>query len=255
MESAMSADDPPGTVTIYGSGRAGLYADDHGVTVRYSGSRTRRVAWAEISCFADASRYSEGSYFWVLHIVLHTGETVTASARPTPQALAAIGQVAARHGIPAALAGVPVRNGRPAHCGLYEDPGGLPGLRYWDGRVWSPLLPPGIGNGRTVQQSMGSWAALPTAGGRWTGAQTAARREAGFAALAVAISAGVLAWCVLNELGFYHVTQRGHWNVGPWLVMYGVAAVFANAARRWWRYRKFLLKVDQAANGSAGTGR
>jgi hypothetical protein len=251
----MTADDPPGTVTIYGSGRAGLYADDHGVTVRYSGSRTRRVAWAEISCFADGSRYSEGSYFWVLHIVLHTGETVTASARPAPETLAAIRQVAASHGIPADLAGVPVKNGHPAHRGLYEDPGGLPGLRYWDGRVWSPLLPPDIGKPEAAGKGPRSWAALPTAEGRWTAAKAAARREAGFAALAAAISAGVLAWCVLNELGFYHVAQRDHWNVGLWLVMYGVAAVFANAARRWWRYRMLLLKVDKAANGSAGGGR
>jgi hypothetical protein len=247
----MTVDDPPGTVTIYERGRAGLYADDHGVMMRGFGSRTRRVGWAEISCFADGSRYSEGSYSWVLRIVLHTGGEVTAFVPPTPETLAAIRQVATRRGIPAELAGVPVKNGRPVRRGLYEDPGGLVGLRYWDGRVWSPLLPPDTGKPEAAGKSPRSWAALPTAEGRWTGARTAAKREAGFVALLAALSAGVVAWCVLNELGFYHVAQRDHWNVGAWLAVYGFAALFALAARRCWRYRKLLLKVDKAANGSA----
>jgi hypothetical protein len=243
-------------VTIYRRGRTGLYADDHGVTVRNPASRTHRFAWAEISSFADGSRTSEGSYFWVLHIVLHTGRRVTVTAvSPTAETLAAIRQVAARHGIPADLAGVPAKKGRPAHRGLYEDPGGVAGLRYWDGKVWSPLLPSDIGKRRTVRKSLGSWSALPTAAGGWIGAKTAARRTAGFFAFDVALSAGLAAWCVLNELGFYRVTQHEHWDVGTWLSVYGFAALFALAARRSWRDRKFLLKIDEAANGSAGRGR
>jgi hypothetical protein len=109
----MTVDDAPGIVAIYRRGRTGLYADDHGVTVRNPASRTRRVAWAEISCFVDGSRMSEGSYFWVLHIVLHTGQRVMVMVPPTPETLAAIRQVAARYGIPADLAGIPVKKGTP----------------------------------------------------------------------------------------------------------------------------------------------
>jgi hypothetical protein len=251
----MTVDDAPGTVTIYRRGRTGLYADDHGVTVRNPGSRTRQVAWAEISCFADGSRMNEGSYFWVLNIVLHTGRKVTAMPPPIPETLAAIRHVAARHGIPADLAGIAARKGHPAHRGLYEDPGGREGLRYWDGRVWSPLLPPDIGKPKTVGKGPGSWSALPTAEGRWTGAKTAATHEAVHLAFAAAISAGLAAWPVLNEVGFYHVSQREHWPVGTWISMYVFAALFAFSALASWRHRKFLLKLDEAANGSCGRGR
>jgi hypothetical protein len=251
----MTVDDAPGTVTIYRRGRTGLYADDHGVTVRNPLSRTRRVAWAEISCFADGSRMAEGSYFWVLHIVLHTGRKITAMAPPTPETLAAIRQVAARHGIPADLAGIPAKKGHPAHRGLYEDPGGREGLRYWDGRVWSPLLPPDIGKPRTVGKGPGSWSALSTAEGRWTGAKTAATREAVQFAITAAISAGLVAWGLLIELGLYRGTHHGHWPVGVWLSVYAFAALFAFMALASWRYRKFLLKLDEAANGRANRGR
>jgi hypothetical protein len=248
-------DDAPGTVTLYGSGRTGLYADDYGVTVRNARSRTRRFAWAEISCFADGARMSEGSYFWVLHMVLHTGEKVMVpTGPPTPETLAGIRQVAARYGVPADLAGVPVKNGRPAHRGLYEDPGGQGGLRYWDGRQWSPLLPD-IGKPGTVKKSLSSWSALLTAEGRWTGATTQAMRTAMAFALMVAVSAALLAWTLLNELGFYHVAQRDRWPVYMWLILYGTSALFANIARRDWRHRKFLLKLDKAANGPVGKGR
>lgn len=252
----MSVDDAPGTVTIYKRGRTGLYADDHGVTVRNPASRTRRFAWAEISCFADGSRMNEGSYFWVLHIVLHTGRKATVMAgTPTPETLAAIRRVAARHGIPADLTGIAARNGHPAHRGLYEDPGGREGLRYWDGRVWSPLLPPDIGKPEAVGSGPRSWSALPMAEGRWTGAKTAATRTAAHFAVTAAISAGLVAWTVLNELGFYRVAQHDHWDVGTWISVYVFAALFALAARRSWRHRKFLLKVDEIANGPASSGR
>jgi hypothetical protein len=252
----MAADDTLGTVTIYRRGRTGLYADDQGVTVRNPASRTRRVAWAEISCFADGARMSEGSYFWVLHIVLHTGRKVTVMAGPpTPETLAAIRQVAARYGIPAEVVGVPVKKGRPAHRGLYEDPGGQAGLRYWDGRQWSPLLPPDIGKRETVRKSLGSWSALPTAEGRWTGAAAEARRLMVRFAIPAAVSAALLAWALLNELGLYHVARHDHWNVGTWLSVYGFAVLFAVVARRFWRDRRFVLKLGQAANGSADRGR
>jgi hypothetical protein len=252
----MTVDDAPGTVTIYRRGRTGLYADDYGVTVRNPLSRTRRVAWAEISCFADGSGMKEGNYFWVLYIVLHTGRKVTVTTvSPTPEILAAIRQVAARYGIPADLAGIPAKKGRPAIRGLYEDPGGREGLRYWDGRVWSPLLPPDIGTPETAGKGPGSWPGLPMAEGRWPGAATRARRTAVIFAFTAAISAGVLTWGLLIELGLYRGTHHGHWPVGVWLSMYAFAAVFALAAGRSWRDRRFFLKLDKAANGSASEGR
>jgi hypothetical protein len=252
----MTVDDALGTVTIYRRGRAGLCADDHGVTVRNPLSRTRRVAWADISCFADGSGMKEGNYFWVLHIVLHTGRTVTVTAvSPTPEILAAIRQVAVRYGIPADLAGIPAKKGRPAIRGLYEDPGGREGLRYWDGRVWSPLLPPDIGASRTVGKGPGAWSALPMAGGRWAGAAIRARRAAVMFAIAAAMSAGALAWGLLIELGLYSGTHHGHWPVGVWLSACAFAAVFALAAGGSWRDRRFFLKLDKAANGSARSGR
>jgi hypothetical protein len=179
----MTVDGASGIVTVCKRGRMGLYADDRAVTVRNSHfGRARRTAWAEISRFADGSTgKNEGHCFWVLHIVLRTGQKipVTCTIRAqTPEILAGVRQVADRYGIPADLAGVPVKKGRPAERGFYEDPGGRPGLRYWDGRQWSPLLPPDAGKPGTAGKSIGSWSALPTAKGRWTGAAWLARRAA-----------------------------------------------------------------------------
>jgi hypothetical protein len=106
-----------------------------------------------------------------------------------------------------------------------------------------------------IGKGPGSWSALPTAEGRWTGAKTAATHEVVQFALAAAISAGLAAWPVLNEVGFYHVSQREHWPVGTWISMYVFAALFAFMALASWRHRKFLLKLDEAANGSCGRGR
>lgn len=183
-------------MTIYYSRwRTGLYADDHGVTVRNFGSRARRFAWAEVSHFADGSRYGEGDYRWVLQIVLHTGREVTAPVSAAPETLAAIRQVAERYGKPADLAGVPVKKGRPARRGLYHDPGGRAGLRYWDGRQWSPLLPPEASkwSSRTVGGGPGSWSLLPTADGRWTYAATQATRWTVWSAAFAVASAALLA--------------------------------------------------------------
>ena len=247
----MTLDDSPGTVTVYRRGRTGLYADDHGVTVRNRASRTRQFAWAEISCFADGARYIEGSYDWVLHVVLRTGRKVIVTAvPPTPEALAAIRQVAARYGVPADLAGVPARKGRPAIRGLYEDPGGRADLRYWDGRQWSPPLPPDIGKPGTVRKSLGSWSALPTAKGSWTGAE-ATRLTLRFA-LPAAVSAALLACAPLSELGLYHAAR--HWSVGTWLSVYAAAALFALVARGVWKDRKDLRKLGEAGNGSVDRG-
>jgi hypothetical protein len=119
----MSTDEALGSVPICRKGRKGLYTDDLGVMVRSSASRTERFAWAEISHFADgggqADAQSGGGYYWMLVIVLHTGReipvdcTTTWEKGPTPDTIAAIRQAAERYGIPADLAGIPMKNGKP----------------------------------------------------------------------------------------------------------------------------------------------
>ena len=49
--------------------------------------------------------------------------------------------------------------------------------------------------------------------------------------------------------------RYGHWPVGVWLSACAFAAVFALAAGGSWRDRRFFLKLDKAANGSARSGR
>jgi membrane-bound metal-dependent hydrolase YbcI (DUF457 family) len=103
-------DGPSGRVTIC----KGVYADDHGLTVRNWPFRVRRFDWAEVSNFGDGSRmvdptspYGRDRRVWTLDIVLRTGQRVSVlSGRLTPETLAAVRQVAARYGIPAHLTGV-----------------------------------------------------------------------------------------------------------------------------------------------------
>ena len=117
----MALNDRSGSVTICSRGRSGLFADDLGVTVR--GLRgARRYAWSDISHFADGIKGADGGgHLWVLDIVLRTGRTrrvpCTAAVTAAPQTLAAVRQVAERHGIPADLTGVPMKNGRPPDAG------------------------------------------------------------------------------------------------------------------------------------------
>jgi uncharacterized protein DUF2510 len=223
----MAVDDAPGTVTIHKRGWSSLHADDHGLTVR-NGPRVRRFAWAEVSRLADGSVYNQGHYDWALLIVLHSGRKVRVHGANLP----VLRQVAARYGIPADVTGVPAKGERPAERGLYEDPGGRAGLRYWDGRQWSPLLPPEVGKSRTDQKGPASWSALPMAEGRWTWAATAARHEVAEFAVFAAGSVALLISGLVTDLswaGFF----------------FGVLA--ALVAVRKWNDRKFFLKLDEAA--------
>src|SRR5215469_15249413 len=167
----MAAGDTSGTVTIWRSGLKGLYADDHGVTVRACACRVRRIAWAEIDRLEEGGGYDNqnGRYVWGLVVVRRTGLKVSAingwHGSDAPAIATAVRQVAEPHGIPADLAGVPMRDGRPVGRVLYHDPGEQAGLRYWDGSQWSPLLPPDIVRPRsiTLPRSPAPWSALPTA--------------------------------------------------------------------------------------------
>jgi Protein of unknown function (DUF2510) len=118
------------------------------------------------SRLADGSVYNQGHYDWALLIVLRSGRKVRVHGARSSSTPPVVNQVAARYGIPADVTGVPAKAGRPASVDLYEDPGsgagsgtsdrpasrdiyqdpgGRSGLRYWDGRQWSPLLPPQVG--------------------------------------------------------------------------------------------------------------
>ena len=206
LDSAM-ADDYSGTVTICKGQGLFLRADDAGLVVRNFYGRTRRIAWTEISHFADGSYTSEGVTGWQLCIVLRTGKQVRVTSSvlaPAGEVVAAVRDAAQPRGIPADLSGIAAKgDGRPASRGLYRDPGGQPGLRYWDGRHWSPLLPPDIGESRSkdAQKAPGSWSTLPGAvDGRWTYPVTRAKGLTVLSAVDLAISAALLAWACLIQV-------------------------------------------------------
>jgi hypothetical protein len=130
---------------LYRGCHLGVRFDDHGVTVRRF-FQPDRYSWPEVSRFADGC-YKTGDVvrIWALDLVLVDGQAVTLKAtaekNPSPKMLTAIGQVAAQYQIPADVTGEPkTRDGTPANAGLYPDPGGITGLRHWDGHEWSPLL-------------------------------------------------------------------------------------------------------------------
>jgi hypothetical protein len=238
--------DAPGTVTIFDRGWNSLQADDHGLTVR-NGPRVRRFAWAEVSRLADGSVYNQGHYDWALLIILHSGRKVRVHGARSSSTPLVVNHVARRHGIPAdvtgvpakgerppsRVTGVPAKGERPASRGLYQDPGDRAGLRYWDGRQWSPLLPPEVSKSRTARKGPASCSALPMAEGRWTYAATAeARRQAVWLVVYAAASAAFLISGLVTDLSW----------VG---FFFGVLA--ALIAVRGWENRKFLLKLDEAA--------
>jgi hypothetical protein len=254
------ADGASGTVTICKAQGLFLRADDAGLLMRNFYGRTHRIAWTEISHFADGSYTNQDITSWELLIILRTGKRVrVASSRAASagEVVAAVREAAQPHGIPADLSGVAAkRDGRPALRGLYRDPGGQPGWRYWDGRQWSPLLPPDISESRAedAPKVPDSWSALPTADESWTYAAAHARSLAVLSAVCAAAAAGLLAWALLIQLGLSHLWWHGSFGVGGWFSVGIFAAGFALIARRRWRERKFFLKLDAAAQ-SAPRGR
>jgi hypothetical protein len=252
----MTVDDASGTVTICKGQGLFLRADDAGVVVRNFYGRTRRIVWTEISHFADGGYTKEGVTGWQLFIVLRTGKRIRVTSSvlaPADEVVAAVRKAAQPHGIPAELAGVPVKDGRPPRRGLYHDPGGQAGLGYWDGRQWSPLLPPEVSkwSARTVGESADSWSALPRADERWTYAATQAIRETVVFAVAAAVSVALLAIGLVTVLsgdrGTHHryMSAWGFWTFG------GLAVLFAFVT---WRNRRLFLKLDEAAKDSASAG-
>jgi hypothetical protein len=238
--------DPAATGIAWKNGRSGFYADDYGVMVRNSWFPARRFAWTEIGCFADGSWGDR----WRLDIVLHTGQRVPVictAGQPVPVVVAAVRRVAERYGIPADLAGVPMKDGRPAQRRLYQDPGGQPGLRFWDGTQWSPLLPPDIIKpryGGGFPKGPSTWSVLPTADGRWTYAATQARRWTAVFVVSAAVSAALLIAGLVIEVRWDHGALRGHMRGSLWLTLSSLAALWAYFPTR--TYRKLFQRLDNA---------
>ena len=256
----MTVDDAAGTVTICRGQGLFLRTDDGGVLMRnFHFGRPRRIAWSEISHFADGCYTKEGVTRWMLVIALRTGKQVPVLCSvlaPTDEVIAAVREAAQPHEIPADLTGIAVKSGaRPAVRGLYHDPGGQDGLRYWDGRRWSPLLPPDIGESRSKngQKAPDSWSELPTADERWTYAATAARVSTVRSVVTAGISAGILALILVNQPWLY---QHAKISVGAWIAAAAGGAVFiacfALATRGSWLKRRFYLKLDAAAKRAPG---
>jgi DivIVA domain-containing protein len=136
------------------------------------------------------------------------------------------------------LTGIPLRPPSTAiKSGLYADPGGQAGLRYWDGKAWSPLLPVDVGGGRQAPIFPGevSWP-LPQPDGSW---QYAARqaREKTTVAIGSTIAAAVL--------GGVAATPGNLW--WAWFAVTSAVLAFDN-----WKNRRFFVKLDRAASGRAG---
>jgi hypothetical protein len=104
---------PPGCVTIGKGQGAFLRADDQGLLIRHvPWGRVRRIGWTEISHFTDGKQVKEGTAYWLLVIVLHTGKRVVPVAthqwfRQPAETVKDIRELAERHGIPADLTGLP----------------------------------------------------------------------------------------------------------------------------------------------------
>ena len=246
----MAVNDTSGSVTICSRGRSSVFADDLGVTVRGLG-RARRFAWSDISHFADGIKSAEHGYLWVLDIVLRTGRTrrvqCTRAPSAAPQTLAAVRLVADRYGIPADLAGVPMKNGRPPIHGVYQDPGGQAGLRYWDGSRWSPLLPPGAVTGwfTVWTNTTARWTELPVANEPWDYPATRAARSKAWIRVSGVLIAALLAAGLAAGLGL----MPGSWDAAGFFCLLAIipAGILIFA---WLNWRQWT-NMATAANASS----
>jgi len=257
----MTADDASGAVTIWDNGFVSMRADDLGVTVGRHDipDGGKRFLWSEISRFADGHYSTEEGTIWRLVLVLHSGREVSYRWEPTDELLTNVRQVAERYGIAAELSGIPMSGGRPTNDGLYEDPWGQAGLRYWGGGQWSPLLPLDVlksrsGGPRKGMRSAESWSLLPVAAdGSWTYAATWARRlrvwSVGAAsAFGVTVTVGVIRlWSWWNGGAPHHRLGGG---VGLWFAIafaFGPCAAYAQI--RHTEFRKLDAAARKAAEG------
>jgi hypothetical protein len=228
------------------SWRIALRIDQDQVTVR-NFFRTHRVSLAQVSCFADGSALGgQSAHWWALCVVLRDGTAITArgtarSGRPSPKTLAKITEAAERYQIPAELTGAVLSRG------LYADPGGQRGARYWSGRDWSPLLPADLADGKPLpvfpapvslplREPYGSWQYAASQAKRFT------VRAAVYAVAAVLLLAGAL----IVDL-WDHGKLHQHVGLAGWLVLAGLCAFGGLSA---WHQRKRYRRLDQAARGA-----
>jgi hypothetical protein len=139
-----------------------------------------------------------------------------------------------------------MKDGQPPEKGMYEDPGGQTGLRYWDGSRWSPLLPPDMGKGFPVNKSTARWTELPVAQAGWDyPAIRAARSKAWIGAIGVLIAAQLV-----TALAYGWGEQRSSDDVGSFCTLAAITAVFLIppwlSVRRW-------KTIANAANDSFKT--
>jgi len=239
---------------LYRGFRLGVRFDDHGVTVRKV-LQVDRYSWPEVARFADGSYQTDGGRIWALDVVLVDGQAVTLAAtaakKPAPKVLAAIGQVAAQYQIPADVTGEPtMRDGTPPNAGLYPDPGGIAGLRYRDGREWSPLLQadPGRG-GAEAGKPAEVWSPLPGAEQQWHDAAATARRAGIWSAVWLAVTAAILAIGVVL-LARSHGRPHPDYSLEP---LVGAAALIGLVCSSvMWDLRKKNRRIDKAAKLAAG---
>jgi hypothetical protein len=152
--------------------RAGLRMDGQGVTVR-NFWRRYKISWSEVSHLSDGSVVmGDAGRIWALGVVLRDGRRrrVSTVLMLSEAELEALREAAVRYGVRAERTGprgARMNGDRPDGRGLFEDPGGMAGLRYWDGSAWSPLLPVSAGTGWPVWKSNAAWTALPVAPHPW----------------------------------------------------------------------------------------
>jgi hypothetical protein len=246
---------------LYCGFRLGVRFDDHGVTVRRA-IKADRYSWPEVSHFADGCfKTGDGGKIWALDVVLADGQAVTLTAtagkKPSTKILTAIGEVAARHQIPADVTGDPkTRDGTPANPGLYPDPGGTPGLRHWDGSEWSPLLQADPGRGGVEAGKPAEvWSPLPGSEQQWHDAAGTARRAGIWSAVWLAVTAAVLAVAVVlyaRDLSKPHAD----YSLAA-LLAFGAAPIGLILTSAMWDIRKKTRRIDKAATmapGIAATG-
>lgn len=231
------------------SWREQLRLDRSGIRIR-NRFRTYRIGWTDVRCLADGASAHDN---WELRFVLQDGRVRTARAtnwagkEANPQVLTAIGQAAEIHGLSADLSGIAVS------YGLYADPGGEPGCRYWSG-TWSPLLPAGY-SGKAQPKEFPRQLASPLGTpGDWNYAAARVRQLTGlFTGFSAAGVLAVVAAAVINPR-YYRPLG---WFVHPPSATRSFILIFAAfmllLSLGAWLGRKEMIGLDRAANRAAAT--
>jgi hypothetical protein len=235
--------------------RMGVLFGEQGVTVR-NFFRSYEFGWDQVRCFADGLVVKEGNpgsgnrYFWALKIVMHDGRGIiprgTVTRHASRRTVTVIRQAGERYAIPVTVTGIAMLGRWPANSGLYRDPGGQPGLRYWDSedREWSPLLQPDPASGRPGKANAPAevYAPLPGSEEKWHDAAFRARRAAIWFAVWLVVTAGALAW-VWAASEHDPGSDTGQFTFSAVLVCAGAACIC-------WQNRRKFRKIDRAAKAA-----